>query len=648
MNASRLKRIGSFMHIVFLHLHDHISMPEYVYNPPNPSNSNLMKLAKAHNISTVEELYERADSDPEWFWPAVIEDCGIVFNSPYSTLVDSAKGVPWSTWFNGGKINVTYNCVEKFKELDEPAVKYERENGKSGTITFRELDNKTGKLAGSLLKLGVRKGDRIGIYMPPSPESVIALYSIMRIGAVAVPIFSGYGLDAVRTRVEDAGITYIFSISSYERKGKIIDVRKVLSGLSGTRIIVAGDERTNLLNFHELVKDGDYTPSVDTNSEDPAIMLYTSGTTGKPKGTVHVHGGSFINIAKEVRYYMDMTREDTLFWISDLGWMMGPWSILGANAIGGSIFVYDGAVDYPKVDRLWDLIKDHSITLLGLSPTLVRTLRSKGIGKEFDGLRVFGSTGEPWDEESWMWLFQKLGGGKVPIANISGGTDIIGCFLASTPAIPLMPRCLYKGLGMNVSVLDENGNEVYDKVGYLVAKKHCPSMTRGIWKQPEKYVDAYWSKFPGNWAQGDWATMDKKGYYFLYGRSDDVLKVAGKRLGPNEVENIVMNVAGVTESAVSGIPDEIKGEAVAVFYTGTNDDRTRDSIKKAVSDGLGKSFSPKYVLWLPQLPKTRNGKIMRRVVRKAFLNEDPGDLSNMEDTGVIDYIRELGMVYVRE
>ena len=620
-------------------------MPEFVYYPTEPQNTNLMKLAGKHNIHSVDDLYSRADNDPEWFWRAVIEDCGIVFNKPFSKINDRTDGIPWSKWFIDGSVNIAFNCVEKFRGSGRIAVKFERENGERGSMTFRELDKKVGSLAGSLADMGVKKGDRVGIYMPPSPESVIALYSIMRIGAVAVPIFSGYGFEAVRTRVEDAGISVLFSVVNYQRKGKIVDIKKILDELKDVTIIFHGDAGKKGHNFYDLVENGKYTTTVETVSEDPAIMLYTSGTTGKPKGTVHVHGGSFVNIVKEVRYYMDMTAEDTLYWISDLGWMMGPWSIIGSNAIGGSIFVYDGAVDYPDAGRLWDVIDAGGVTLLGLSPTLVRTLRSRGLERPFGNVRLFGSTGEPWDEESWLWLFEKIGGKKIPISNISGGTDIIGCFLASTPAIPLMPRCLFKGLGMNVSVLDEAGNEVYDKVGYLVSKTHCPSMTRGIWKQPEKYMETYWSMFSNVWVQGDWATMDSKGYFFLLGRSDDVIKVAGKRLGPNEVENVVMTAGGVTETAVSGVPDQVKGEAVAVFYTGENSDAARTEIRAAVENELGKSFTPKYVIWLPQLPKTRNGKIMRRVLKKAFLNETQGDLSNMEDTGILDYIKEIGMIY---
>lgn len=620
-------------------------MPDFAYVPPDPESTNIMKLARKHHIATLEELYARADSDPAWFWPAVIEDCGIEFDTPFSKLIDEKHGVPWSKWFVGGGINITRNCVEKHKGSSSPAIKFEREGGAKGSISFSELDRMTGKLAGALLTLGVKKGDRVGIYMPPNPESIVSLYSIMRIGAVAVPIFSGYGQEAVNTRIADAGIRFLFSLSKYSRKGKTVNVRKTLDALENVTLILIDPENNGEIGLYRLMESGEYVPSVETSSEDPAIMLYTSGTTGKPKGTVHVHGGSFVNIAKEVRYYMDMNREDTLFWISDLGWMMGPWSIIGANALGGSIFVYDGAVDFPEPTRLWNLISEHRVTLLGLSPTLVRTLKSRGLKEPFNGIRLFGSTGEPWDEDSWIWLFEHLGDGKVPIANISGGTDIIGCFLASTAAIPLMPRCLYRGLGMNVSVLDEDGKEAYDKVGYLVAGKHCPSMTRGIWHNEEKYLETYWSKFPGKWVQGDWAMMTRDGYFFLFGRSDDVLKIAGKRLGPNEVENLVMAVDGVVESAVAGVPDEIKGEAVSVFYTGSNSDRTRDLIRETVENGLGKSFIPKYVIWLPQLPKTRNGKIMRRVVRSAFLNQDTGDLSNIEDIGIIDYIKEVGMLY---
>lgn len=621
-------------------------MSDYVYFPDakTVSDTNLMKLASKHGISSIEELYNRADSDTEWFWKAVIEDCGIEFTTPYLKITDDSMGKMWTRWFSGGGINITRNCVEKYRDSKMAAIAYETENGSRGEISFAELDDLTGRLSGALKKIGVKRGDRIGIYMPLVKESVIAMYSVMRIGAIAVPMFSGYGIDAVRARVDDAGIKVLFTVSSTSRKGKEINFIDNVRSIENLTLVVLDLESPgkNEHDFYTLVSEGEYTKSVDTESEDPAIMLYTSGTTGKPKGTVHVHGGSLINIAKEVKYYMDFRQGDRLFWITDLGWMMGPWAIIGSNALGGTIFLYDGAVDYPDSTRVWKLIENNGITLLGLSPTYVRLLKHRGIKTPMRGIRGFGSTGEPWDYESWVWLFEHLGQSKTPISNVSGGTDIIGCFLASTPAIPLKPRCLYRGLGMGVSVFSEDGREVYDQVGYLVSRKHCPSMTRGIWKNPEKYKEAYWEKFGDSWSQGDWAEMNRDGYFFLYGRSDEVIKVSGKRVGPNEIENIVMKTEGVIESAAAGIPDDIKGEAICIFYLGNDTQETRDEIKKHVEGDLGKSFSPKYIVHLEKLPKTRNGKIMRRILKRAFIGESAGDTSNMEDMAIIREVSEIG------
>lgn len=623
---------------------------DFVYVPDRNyiEKTNIMKFARKSGLETLKDLYTRADNDPEWFWKEVVKDTGITFFSPYDRVRDLSAGKPWGRWYVGGKVNISYNAVEKHRESERPAVKYEREDGKRGTISYRELDQAVGKLAGSLLKLGVSKGDRVGIYMPLSPESVIALYSIMRIGAVAVPMFSGYGKEAVVSRIEDAGIRYMFVTSFFERRGKKVDLMSNLHGIGNLSLIVSGPCSDGSVKMDDLISGGEYVRSVETDSEDPAIMLYTSGTTGKPKGTVHVHGGPLVNIAKEVKYYMDMIPEDTLFWISDPGWMMGPWSMIGANVLGGSIFVYDGALDYPEKDRLWKMVERNRITLLGVSPTLIRTYKASKMDMPLYGIRAFGSTGEPWDTESWMFLFQKLGSSKTPICNISGGTDIIGCFLASHPAIPLKPRCLYRGLGMNVAVYDDSGRRVFNRIGYLVAMDHLPPMTRSLWNAREKYIDTYWSRFPDVWFHGDWAEETEDGYFFLYGRADDVIKIAGKRVGPGEIEDIVSAVAGVRECAAAGIPDKVKGEAIAVFYTGERSDSVQEGIRKAVSSKLGKPFSPKYIVHLDSLPKTRNGKIMRRIARNAFLDSDCGDISSLEDVSVVETIRLVGKAIMGE
>src|SRR5579875_2159494 len=523
-------------------------MSKFVYVPNNAQETNLMRFGLKHSLRTIKDIYDRADSDPDWFWPAVIDDLGIHFFRSYSRLCDNSGGIPWTKWFVGATVNIAYNCVEKYKESDRPALKFELEDGTRGALSFRELDLLTGKLSGALKKLGVNKGDRVGIYMPPTKEAVIALYAVIRMGAVAVPMFSGYGGEAVSARINDAGIKVMFTTSSYSRRGKPVNMLSVAESTGFKSLIVHyrhGDSGV-YPDFYRTLESGEYCESEETSSEDPAIILYTSGTTGKPKGTVHVHGGTVVNVAKEVKYYMDCKPDDTLFWVSDLGWMMGPWAVIGANSLGASCLQYEGAIDFPDGNRLWSIVKKNGVTLLGISPTLVRSLKAKSLENPMEGVRAFGSTGEPWDDESWMWLFEKIGGGKVPICNISGGTDIIGCFLASTPAHPLKPKCLYRGLGMHASVFDDAGNEVYDRIGFLVARGHAPSMTRGIWGQPDRYFSSYWSRFSDVWFHGDWAMMDRDGYFFLFGRSDDVIKVAGKRVGPNEVENMAMEVDGVT------------------------------------------------------------------------------------------------------
>lgn len=616
---------------------------QVVFHPDQETmkNSNINLLREFIGLSSINELYEFSDHHMDQFYDYVVKHTGIWFSKPYSRVRDSSRGKEFSGWFVDGEINVTFNCVERYKKSNKPAIKCVYEDGVLRIITYSELDNFTGKLAGSMRELGIKKGDRVGIFMPMVPEAIFSLYAIMRIGAIAVPMFSGYGREAVETRVRDAGINYIFTVESYSRKGRQIHMAKNVEGMNDTTLVILDRMETEGLDFYELLKKGTYIESEKTGSEDAAIMLYTSGTTGKPKGTVHVHGGSFINIVKEVKYYMNFKEEDTIFWITDLGWMMGPWEILGANALGGTLFLYPGAVDFPSNEKVWDLVEKHGITILGLSPTFARTMKYKNIKRPFSGLKAFGSTGEPWDEDSWNYVFHTWGRGKIPICNVSGGTDIIGCFLASTPITPLKPKCLFKGLGMGVTVLDPSGKEIFNKIGYLVSRDHLPSMTRGIWKNEERYTSSYWSQFPGYWSQGDWAMQDRDGYFFLYGRADDIIKTSGKRIGPGEVEDSADRVPGVVESAAIGVPHEKKGEAIIIFYRGEDTEEVRSKIRLEIEKSQGKSFSPEKIICVEDLPKTRNGKIMRRVVKAAYTGNDPGDVTGLEDPTIIDKIREL-------
>lgn len=620
-------------------------MRNFVYKPSVETirKTNISNLSRSLSFKSVKELYDFADREPDKFWPAVVKDCNIEFSKNFEKIVDISRGSPFATWFVNGHINVDYNCVHRWHDSKRIALKFEDESGNRSSLTYAELDKRVGKLAGSLKALGIKQGDRVGIYMPLSPETITAMYAVIRLGAVFVPVFSGYASDAVQKRVEDAGIDFLFTSYSYSHKGKLVSMIDIARKVTGATLIVAGpgslDEGE--LSFEVLAESGEYVEPADTESEDPFIMLYTSGTTGRPKGTVHVHGGSFVNIVKEVKYYMDVQVEDTVFWITDLGWMMGPWYILGTHALGATVFMYNGSIDYPNLGRINDLIKNNSISILGLSPTYVRMLKHNSFAERFEGIRLIGSTGEPWDDEGWTYLFETLGGSETPISNISGGTDLIGCFLASIPAIPLEPRCLYRGLGMNVSVFNDEGRDIFDEVGYLVAKQPCPSFTRSLWKQDEKYLDTYWSRFKEVWYHGDWATMTEDSYFFLLGRSDDVIKVAGKRVGPNEIEDAAMKTNGVRECAAIGIPDKIKGENIVVFYMGQNNPEMEEMVMTSVEHDLGRAFRPKHVICLETLPRTRSGKIMRRVIRSAFLGLDTGDISNLENPGSVEEIKTM-------
>ncbi len=607
------------------------------------NNSNINSLKNFIGLRTIEELYAFSDNHIEQFYDNVVKHMGIWFSKPYTTIRDKSGGKEFSKWFINGEINITFNCVERYRKSNHAAIKCAYEDGTLETMSYGQLDNLTGKLAGALSGLGIEKGDRVGIYMPMIPEAIVSLYAIMRIGAIAVPMFSGYGKDAVETRAKDGGIRYIFTVESYRRKGKDIPMAENIEGIQGTDLIILNQGSSKGMDFKKLLEKGDYKHSISTGSEDGAIMLYTSGTTGKPKGTIHVHGGTFVNIVKEVKYYLDFKEEDTIFWISDLGWMMGPWEIIGANALGGTLFMYPGAVDYPHKEKVWDLVDNYGITILGISPTFARTMKFNEVKRPFKNLKAFGSTGEPWDTDSWEYVFRQWGRGKVPICNISGGTDILGCFLASTPVTPLKPKCLYKGLGMGITVFDSSGREVYDEIGYLVSKEHLPSMTRGVWNNEERYISSYWSQFPGCWSQGDWAMQTRDGYFFLYGRTDDIIKTSGKRIGPGEIEDAADKVEGVVESAAIGVPHKKKGEAIIIFYKGTDDQQIRDMIRKAVEKSQGKSFSPEKIYRVEELPKTRNGKIMRRILKAAYLGQNPGDITGLEDASILESINKLNV-----
>jgi len=494
------------------------------------------------------------------------------------------------------------------------------------------------------------------------PETVATFMAIAKIGAVVIPIFSGFGAEAVAVRLQDAGAKALVTADGFYRKGKVVPMKRIadeaVEASPDVESVVVHRRTGEAIPWtdgrdhwrHELMERSSAERAPEpTESEAPFMVIYTSGTTGRPKGAVHVHGGFTVKVAEEVAYQTDLQGGDVLYWVSDMGWIMGPWEIVGGLALGGTVFIYEGAPDYPQPDRLWAMIERHRVTQLGLSPTLIRALMKHGTAPlerhDLSSLRVIGSTGEPWNPEPYQWCLDHVGGGRCPIINLSGGTEIGACFLSPHP-INELKACTLRGpsLGMDVDVYDPSGASVRGKVGELVCKQPWPGMTRGLWKDPDRYIETYWSGFEGVWTHGDWAYIDDDGFWFLHGRSDDTIKVAGKRLGPAEVESVLVEHPAVAESAAIGVPDEVKGQAIWGFatlrpgYEGAS--ALERELKDLAADHLGKSFAPARIVFVSELPKTRNAKILRRAVRAVAVGEDPGDLSSLENPEALDEIRD--------
>jgi acetyl-CoA synthetase len=383
------------------------------------------------------------------------------------------------------------------------------------------------------------------------------------------------------------------------------------------------------------------------DSEDPVMLIYTSGTTGKPKGCVHVHCGFPIKGTQDMAHAMDFDDQSRMFWITDIGWMMGPWEIMGTLSLGGSMVSYEGTPDHPGPDRLWQIVERHRVTHLGISPTAVRSLMRFGEEPvrqhDLSSLRMIGSTGEPWNPDPWKWCFEVVGGGRIPLLNYSGGTEISGGIVGGNFHTVCKP-CAFSGPvpGMSVDVVDADGKSVQGEVGELVLKAPWPGMTRGFWRDPDRYLATYWSRWPGVWYHGDWAVVEEDGLWYILGRSDDTIKVAGKRVGPAEVESALVAHAAVQEAAAIGVPDELKGEALVAFVIlrpGHEDSpELREELRRRVGEALGKALTPKAVYPVADLPRTRNAKIMRRVIRAAYTGENPGDLMALENPAAVDGI----------
>jgi acetyl-CoA synthetase len=643
-----------------------MSAPPVVWRPDAEllGNSNVARFMVAEGITDFPELVARSIDEPEWFWDAVVRFLGLRFSKPYERVLDVSDGIPWAKWFVGGTCNIAESCVDRWAgrdDSDDVAVVWEGEDGATRELTWDELRAQVDALAHGLAARGVRKGDAVGLFLPMIPETVVALFAVAKLGAIFLPIFSGYGADAVAVRLEDAGAVALITADGFTRRAKVVAMKEVaddaVAQVDSVRTVVVvprlgradvpmTEGRDVLLA--DLARDQpDHFDAEPVDSEHPLFVAYTSGTTGRPKGAVHVHAGFLAKIAEEVAFQTDLRAGERLFWLTDIGWIMGPWEIIGTLANRGTLVLYDGAPDYPDASRLWSFVERHRVNILGVSPTLIRALMAHGEepvrAHDLSSLRVLASTGEPWNEDPWRWYFEVVGGRRCPIINISGGTEVGACFLSPHVVAP-MSACSLGGpsLGMAVDVFDDAGQPVRGAVGELVCTKPWPGMTRGLFHDPERYLDTYWSRWPDVWWHGDFASVSDDGQWFLHGRSDDTIKLAGKRLGPAEVETVVVSHPSVVESAAVGIPDELKGEALWVFVVlAPNvpaDDALRAELSKRVTDALGPSFKPSQVRFTDALPKTRSAKVLRRAIRSIVTGDQLGDMSGLEDPATLDAI----------
>ena len=630
---------------------------EIIWQPSKEQieNSKLTKFIQYCKLKNYDELEKKSFSDPGWLWDNVIKFSDLKFYKPYSKILDESKGTPWTRWCIGGKTNIVLNCIDRHKDKEffkNTFIFAEREDGKESSITYEEFDKQISKVGNTLKINGFKKGDVIALYMPQFIETYIAYFAILKIGCVVLPLFSGYGSKAVIERLKIAKAKGIFTVEKTFRKAKEIRMFDQIKNeldqvISLEKIFLLGKEKgKKIFNWENFQNVSDNLKTEETDAEDPAIIHFTSGTTGKPKGCVYTHIGLVAKMSFDEGVLADFKQTDIHLCMADMGWMVGSKSATIAAAHGAQMVIAEGVPDFPDEVRFWKLIEKYKVSWTELSPALIRAqmIKDEKLFKDLDlsSLRMICTGGEPWTEKPWKWLFQVIGKSKVPIMNSAGGTEVSGSILHCCLHRPFKVGSFNAPIpGMSADILNLDGKKVStNEMGELVMRKSSIGLTKSLWNDDKRYIDNYWSVIKDYWVHGDLASRDADGHWYLHGRSDDTIKVSGKRIGPSELESVIVKSGKAKEVAAVGIPDANKGSKIILsIVPAENNDQKESFFEDLVIKDLGKSFKPDKVIFVKDLPKTRNMKIMRRVIKSCLANQDPGDLSTLLNPESVEEIR---------
>ena len=630
----------------------------------------LSRFLREHQLADFDALLKKADAEPHWFWDALLRFFAVRFSRPYTQILDTSGGIAWPQWCVGGETNLVLNCLDRHRDTptwQKTAIIWEGENGMQRRWSYAELDSETARLAGALRKLGLRRGDVVAIYMPMLPEIAAAYFAIAKIGAIAMPLFSGFGPQPILDRLVDSSAKAVITVDGGWRRGKCVAMKSVLDNaalhapaLKHIVVLKQVGQETPMQSgrdvwWSDIVQS--QPPAAPTEmmpADAPVMLMYTSGTTGRAKGTVHTHCGVIGKNLLDVGLCLDLKADDRLMWLSDFGWAAGTKIVVSAPMLGATLVLAEGTPDYPDPGRQWRLVETHGVTLCGTVPTAVRQMMRQPLDvvqrHDLSSLRATVSAGEPWNEDAWLWFFEHVCGRRIPILNYGGGTECGGAILIGTFHRPLKPCAFGSAVpGVGADVVDSQGKTCPPgQMGELVMRQPSMGLTRGLWQDPQRYVENYWQQIPGVWVQGDLARRDADGLWYMLGRSDDTIKIAGKRTGPAEIESVLMESKLVVEAAVVGLPDALTGASLNCVCVAAANAGPLDSlcerIAEVVATRFGAPYRPRRVLLVSALPKTRNEKIMRRVVRAVISGGELGDLASLVNPEAIDELRAAAAV----